>query len=47
MEQGPKSPVRSNTSSKVQVMAQILEKSQIKATRLNGHNLPGLVHMIS
>ena len=47
MEEGPKSPTRSNASSKVQAMAQILEKSQIVTIRLNNHNLPDFVHLIS
>ena len=34
MEEGPKSPARSNVSSKVQAMAQILGKSQTDTRRL-------------
>jgi len=40
MEEGPKSPARYNTSSKVQVMAQILEKSQTDTTGLMQHPNP-------
>jgi len=42
IEEGPKSLVRSNASSKVQAMAHILEKSQTGATRLNNQKVPGL-----
>ena len=47
MEEGPKSPTRSIASSKVQALAQILEKSQTVATGLNNQKLPGIVHLIS
>ena len=47
IEEGPKSLIRSNASSKVQAMAQILEKSQSDASRLNGQNVPSFVHLIS
>ena len=47
MEKGPKSPERSNASSKVQAMAQILEKSQTNATGLNRQRILNFVHLIS
>jgi len=47
MEEGPRTPAKSNASSKVQAMAQILEKSQSDASRLNGQNVPSFVHLIS
>jgi len=47
MEEGPKSPARSDASSKVQAMAQILERSQIDTTRLNDQKMPDFVHLIS
>ena len=47
MEEGPKSHARSNASSKVQAMAQSLEKSQTDATRLNSQKIPSFFHLIS
>jgi len=47
MEEGPKSLTRSNTSSKVQAMIQILEKNQTVAIGLYDQNLPDFVHLIS
>jgi len=46
-KEGPTSPSRSFTSSKVQAMAQIVEKSQNQATELNGQKVPGFVHLIT
>jgi len=46
-EEGPTSPSRSFTNSKVQAMAQIVEKSQNQATGLNGQNMPDFVHLIN
>ena len=47
MEEGARSSTRSNTSSKVQAMAQILEKSQRDVTGLNGQKMPSFVYLIS
>ena len=47
MEEDPKSQGRSNASSKVQVMAHIVEKSQIEATGLSNQKMPGFVHVIT
>ena len=46
-KEGPTSPSRSFTSSKVQAMAQIVGKSQIKVTRLYSQNVLGIVHLIT
>ena len=47
MQEGPKSLTRPITSSKVQAMAQILEKSQTVAIELNNQKLPSIVNLIS
>jgi len=47
MQEGPKTPVRSNACIKVQAMAQIMEKSQTYATGLNNQKLPNFVYLIS
>ena len=47
MEGGPKSVTRSNTSSKFQAMAHMVEKSQTEATELNNQKVPGFVYLIS
>jgi len=47
MEEGRRSPARSNARSKVQAMAQILEKSQSDATGSYSQKIPGLVCLIS
>jgi len=46
-EEDPTSQSRSNTSSKVQALAQIVQESQGSAHRLKNQNLPGFVHLIS
>ena len=47
MDEGPKSPRRSDTSSKVQAMAYVVGKSQMEASGLHDQNVPGFVHLIS
>ena len=47
MEEGPNIPARSNVRSKVQAMAQTVEKSQTDVTGLNNQKLHGFVHLIS
>ena len=46
-EECPTSLLRSFTNSKVQAMAQIVEKSQNQATGLNGQKVPGFVQLIT
>ena len=46
-EEGPKSPTRSNASSKVQAMVQMLEENRTAASGLNNQNVPSFVHLIS
>ena len=46
-EEGPPSPTGFFTNSKVQAMAQIVEKSQTEVTGLYGQNVPDFVHLIT
>jgi len=46
-EEGPTSPTRFNSSSKVQVLAQVVEESLKQAAGLKNQFLPGFVHLIT
>ena len=46
-EEGPTSPTRFNSSSKVQVLGQVVEESLKQAAGLKNQFLPGFVHLIT
>ena len=47
VEEGPTSPTRFNSNSKVQALAQVVEESLKQATGLKNQFVPGFVHLIT